>query len=219
MNEYYDAANGGRITQSQDLNGNTVTYNYTGSQLTSIYTTDTGGPQESTNFAYTGSGYISSISTSYFDSSGLPQTLTQEYYGYDTSGRLSTITTDLSPTDNSTSDGNTFVTTYGYLGTTDQISSITSSDGSSLTIGYFTGTAQVQTITQTVASGVTRVTTFSNTYGSGQETVTDPLQESPTSSPTAPPARSACSPRSTRTLPTAPGPTSTRSPPSAAGPG
>ncbi len=175
--ETYDWANGGRIMFATDLDGNKLTYTYTGAQLTSITTTDSGGRQDTTSFTYNGSNQLTSVSTSYWDiPSATQKTLTQEYYGYDAQGRLSTVTIDLSPTDNSVADGNKFTTTYGYQSTTSNlITSITGSDGSSLTIGYFSGANTVQTITQTVASGVTRTTTFSNNYGSGAEYVTDPL--------------------------------------------
>lgn len=174
LKEVYDGNSGGRIVSSADLNGNALTYAYTGALLTTVTTTDTGGHQDTTTLSYNGSNQLTSIVTSYWDiPSGTQKTLTQVYYSYDAQGRLSTITTDLSPTDNATSDGNTYVTTYGYQSTTSQlITSITQSDGSSLVIGY-NGSNQVTSLTQTVASGVTRVTTFS--YAAGVTTVTDPL--------------------------------------------
>jgi YD repeat-containing protein len=168
----------GRLSGAADPNGNKLTYNYSGSTLSSIYTTDNTGSQDYTSFNYNSSGQISSISTSYWNiQATAQQTLTQEYYTYDSLGRLSTITIDQSPQDNSISDGNTFVTTYGYSGSTALITSITGSDGSSLAIGY-NGSSQVTSVTQTVASGVTRATTFNygtGGAGSGLTTITDPL--------------------------------------------
>ncbi|HEY2710739.1 MAG TPA: Ig-like domain-containing protein [Caulobacteraceae bacterium] len=174
LQEVYDAAHSGRLTSITDPNGNAVTYSYTGALLTSITTKDTGGHQDTTTLVYNGSNQLTSVQTSYWNiQAGAQQTLTQVYYAYDTLGRLSTITTDLTPQDNSIADGATYVTTYGYSGTTDLITSIAQSDGSSLTITY-NGSNQVASLAQTVASGVTRTTTFNYTVA-GQTSVTDPL--------------------------------------------
>ena len=51
-------------------------------------------------------------------------TQTQVYYSYDSLGRLSRVTLDLSPQDNSVADGNSYVTAYTYQGTTDLVASI-----------------------------------------------------------------------------------------------
>ncbi len=175
LTEVYDAANGGRILTSTDTNGNAVSYHYSGALLSSVTTQDSGGHQDTTTFAYNGSNQLTSIQTSYWNiQAGAQQTLTQIYYAYDAQGRLSSVTTDLSPTDNSTADGNTYTTTYGYQSSTSSlVTSITQSDGSSLTIAY-DGSSRVSSLTQTVASGVSRTMTF-NYSVAGQTTVTDPL--------------------------------------------
>ena len=118
--------NAGLLLSSSDSSGNTVTYSYNGTLLTQIL--DASG--QLTNFVYSG-GNISQITTS---SNGITQT--QVYYSYDSLGRLSRVTLDLSPEDNSVADGNAYVTTYTYQGNTDLIASITQSDGTSIKFTY-----------------------------------------------------------------------------------
>jgi len=163
--ETYDNANGGRLIQSTDASGNSLTYTYTGSQLTKITTAN----GDYTTLVYTGS-LLTSLVTSYTSESQV-KTVTRTYYGYDASNRLTTVTTDLSPEDNSISDGKTYVTTYAYSGTTKLISTLTQSDGTSLSFGY-DGSSRVTSITQTVSSGVSTMTSF--VYGSNRTTMIDP---------------------------------------------
>jgi YD repeat-containing protein len=163
--EVYDNANGGRLVSSTDASGNALSYGYTGSQLTRITTAN----GDYTSFVYTGS-LLTSVVTSYTNASGL-QTETRVRYGYDGSNRLTTVTTDLSPNDNSVSDGKVYVTTYGYDGTSDRVNSITQSDGTSLSIAY-NANATVASYTQTTSAGVSQTTSF--TYGTNRTTVTDP---------------------------------------------
>src|SRR5262249_58662995 len=58
--------------------------------------------------------------------------LRQVEYGYDNSGRLTTVTADLTPADGSIVDGAVFITIYTYDGTTTRIASVTQSDGTSV---------------------------------------------------------------------------------------
>ncbi len=55
-------------------------------------------------------------------------------YGYDSQGRLASVTTTLgSDTDSTTG---SYTTTYTYQGTTDLISSVTQSDGTTVSYSY-----------------------------------------------------------------------------------
>ena len=104
------------------------------------------------------------------------------YYGYDGSNRLTSVTIDRSPSDGVITDNKTYITTYGYDGTSNRISSVvtTQNDGtgayttSNLAIAYVLAGSvyEVSSLTQTTAAG-TSVTSFS--YTAGQTTVTDPL--------------------------------------------
>lgn len=165
--ESYDHSNGGRITTSTDADGNALTYTYTGSLLTRIATAS----GERTDFTYSGNN-LTQIVTTKSDAS----TLTRVRYTYDGSNRLSTVTTDLSPTDNSVSDGNKVVTTYTYDGGSTRVATISQTGGAVLTIAYqLVGSDyRVSTLTQTVASGTTRQTGFSYDTTNKITTITDP---------------------------------------------
>jgi YD repeat-containing protein len=170
--ETYDAANGGRLCGATDSNGNSLSYTYDNS--TGLLKTVTTADGETTAFNYNGSNQVKSITTTRADTT----TLIRVRYTYDTSGRLSTVTTDLSPDDSSVSDGKKVVTTYAYDGTSDRVSKITQTGGAELDVTYTqlaSGAYAVHTLGQLVNSagtGTWRTTTF--TYGSGTTTVTDP---------------------------------------------
>jgi YD repeat-containing protein len=172
--ETYDATNGGRIVSATDANGNTLTYSYTGSQLTQV--TDADG--EYAALSYDTNGNLAQVSTYYYANAAAKasNTLTQEtsvFYTYDSQNRLSTVTTSLTPTDNSSTVGGEIVTTYGYDGTSNRITSIGQTGGAQVTIGYTLvgSNYQVSSVAQTTSTGVTNTTSFS--YGTGSTTVTD----------------------------------------------
>lgn len=167
--ETYSAHGAGtwRITGQSDTSGNTLSFTYTGDQLTRVTTADGGYIQ----YSWSGSN-ITLMVTGYTNlATSTSQTLTRTRYGYDGQGRLSTVTVDLTPENNSVSDGQAYTTTYTYHGTSNRIATISQTDGSSLAIGY-DGSGRVTSLTQTVASGDTRVTGF--TYLAGETRVTDP---------------------------------------------
>lgn len=155
----------GQLLDSKDTNYNQLTYTYTGFNLTRVTVTDATGIAEYTDLTWSGSNITQIVTTK--QGGG---TVTRTRYGYDGSGRLSTVTTDLSPTDNSIADNNTVVTTYTYSGTSNRIASIAQTGGALLSITY-DGSNRVSTIVQTMASGITNTTTF--TYNSGNTTIAD----------------------------------------------
>jgi YD repeat-containing protein len=133
--ETYDST--GKILNSRDASGNSVTFTYgTGAQANVILQITTISPS-------VGNGGDGSTSNVYLDytagtlnlakvrvvRNGVTETLT--YYTYDGQSRLSTVTVDLSPGDNSTTNNDTLVTTYAYQGTTNLVSSITQRKGGS----------------------------------------------------------------------------------------
>ena len=176
VKETYDASNGGRITTSADVDGNTLTYAYNASGLVSRVTTQDG---EYTAFIYSGNNLTQVQTWRHPDAAGaqaLAQT-TRVDYAYDASNRLTSVTVDLSPQDNSVSDGKVYVTTYGYDGTSRRLTSISQTDGSSLQIAYtqVAGVYRVQTLTQAAASGQARTTSFAYDTTNRVTTVTDPM--------------------------------------------
>ncbi|MFA5711917.1 Ig-like domain-containing protein, partial [Mycolicibacterium sp.] len=175
--ELYDNANGGRITSSRDADGNGLTYTYNASgQLTRVTTQDGGY----TALVWT-NGNLVRYETHYLDG-GVDKTLTRVRYGYDASNRLTSVTVDLSPADNSVSDGNTYVTTYGY-DASNRLTSITqganTSDPNAARVSFtyvqVGGASRVATVVQRAANGVTRTTSFSYDIVARVTTVTDPL--------------------------------------------
>lgn len=162
----WDRFNGsGQLLNSTDASYKQLTYTYTGNNLTRVTVTDATGTAEYIDLTWSGNNITQMVTTKQGGA-----TVTRTRYGYDGSGRLSTVTTDLSPTDNSIADNNKVVTTYTYSGTSNRIASIAQTGGALLSITY-DGSNRVSTIVQTMASGVTNSTTF--TYNSGNTTITD----------------------------------------------
>jgi YD repeat-containing protein len=163
--ETYDVAHGGRLSATADTYGNTLTYHYDSNNLLQWVTTQDG---EKTSFNYTGT-QVTSITTKRADNT----TLTRVYYGYDPQGRLSTVTVDLSPNDN-TLGSDAVTTTYSYFGNTDRVKKIVQTGGAEVDFTYVqqtSGIYAVQTVTQSMNGAVTQLTKL--TYGTGQTTVTD----------------------------------------------
>ena len=122
--EVYDST--GKLLRSLDISGNIRSYSYAGTLLTQI--TDASG--QSITFDYTNNN-LTDVKVL---SGGLPQTLT--HYGYDTQNRLTQVTVDLTPQDNSITDGKVYTTTYTYDGTSNRVAGITQTDGSSVSFTY-----------------------------------------------------------------------------------
>jgi hypothetical protein len=131
--EAYDSTNGGRITNSADTDGNALMFTYTVGGLLDRVTSQDGGY---VSFVYAGS-LLTKLVTQYVDSlTATNKSLTRVYYGYDGSNRLTSVTVDLTPEDNVTADGKTYVTTYTYDGTSSRVASIAQTDGSLLQVTY-----------------------------------------------------------------------------------
>jgi YD repeat-containing protein len=150
-----------RISQRSDTDGNSLTFTYSGANLTQVSTADGG------TIAYEWSGNrITRIVTTSQGAS-----LARTYYSYDSLGRLNGVTIDLSPNDFTVGSGATYTTNYTYVGNTKLVASISQTDGSRIDIGY-DGSNRVTSLTEVVAAGTTRTTTLA--YGSGYTEVTDP---------------------------------------------
>jgi len=167
--ETYDANNGGRIVSSADTDGAALAFTYANGLISRV-TTASG---EYTDLVYTGT-QLTQLTTGYTDG-GVSKTLTRTRYGYDSDGRLSTVTVDLSPEDGVIADGKTYTTTYGYDGTSKRIAWISQSDGSRLDVTYTLvgGEHRVAGLSQTAASGDLRATSFAYDTVNRVTTVTD----------------------------------------------
>ncbi|MDQ0072702.1 YD repeat-containing protein [Variovorax boronicumulans] len=163
--ERYESTGQGRLLTASDPAGNTLTYAYNANgTLQSMV--DANG--ETTYFDYTGTNLtqIRTVATG-------GATLTRVRYAYDSANRLSTVTVDLSPEDNSVADGQTYVTTYTYDGTSKRVASVTQKDGTSLAFTY----VQVGTDYRvaTVKDGLGQTTSYTYDTTARTTTVTDPM--------------------------------------------
>ena len=167
ITELYAAGNASewRITEQKDSDGNKLTFAYAGDKLTRVTTADGGY----TAYSWSGSN-ITSIVTGY-KNGNVTQTLTRTRYSYDDHNRLSLVTTDLSPEDNAIADDRTYATGYRYVGSTNRIAYIGQTDGSRVDFTY-DDSGRVTEISQTVASGETRLTQLY--YLSSYTAVIDP---------------------------------------------
>lgn len=156
-----------RLARSTNRSGHITQFSYSDGRLSRI----TGHDGGYLDYAWSGNLItgITSVSQG--------ATTIRTRYGYDGYGRLATVTVDRSANDNNIDNGDFYLTTYGYHGTSRLIASITESDGSSLRIDY-DGPNRVTRIEQGVASGVTRITTLA--YNAGNTVITDPLGQATT---------------------------------------
>ncbi|MEO6936655.1 MAG: LysM peptidoglycan-binding domain-containing protein [Collimonas sp.] len=161
--EVYDGAGSGRLLSTTDSNGNAVSYNYGANGLLSSVVDAAG---EATYYDYNGVN-LSQIRTVTADG----HTLTRVHYSYDAGNRLSVVTVDLSPADNSVADNLVYKTTYTYDGDSKRIAGVTQGDGSSQSFTYVQVGADYRIAT--VRDGLGQTTSY--TYDTGSTTVIDPL--------------------------------------------
>ena len=157
MAERYNASTGW-IKNSRDLSGNGFNYTFSGNLLTRI--TDVHSAQ-TLELKYSNNRLVR-VETRPSTTGAVTQ---QVHYAYDSSGRLTRVTTDLS-LNNSISDGNTYVTNYTYDGSSTRVKSISQSDGTSVNYTYINNSGRYKVHTVTDQTGVT---TF--TYSAGQTQV------------------------------------------------
>ena len=167
VKETYDwAAGQGKLLNEADNDGNTTTYTYNSAGLITRVTDASG---ENTFLDYTGTN-LTQVRVVKSDAT----TLTRVRYGYDTSNRLISVTVDLSPENNSISDGKTYVTNYTYVDDSNLIRSISQSDGTQLTFAYSRSAQGVYRIAR-VRDALDQLTTYSYDPTNRKTTVTDPL--------------------------------------------
>lgn len=128
--ERYDGS--GRLVALDDGDGNRINLTYLNGLLASIE--DASGQKTVFDYINHAAGTrISQIRTLASNGSALR---TDARYDYDTLGRLERVTYDLSPDDHSISDGRVFRTSYSYDGSSQRISRVSHSDGSSVSYSY-----------------------------------------------------------------------------------
>lgn len=123
----------GLLRQVKDATGTLIEYGYTTigaeEKLTSVK--DASGQE--LVLVYNAGGQLERLDTRNY--AGWPLAR-QVYYSYDAQGRLISVTTDLTPADNSTSDGKVYTTTYAYDGASSRIAGVSQSDGTSVSFTY-----------------------------------------------------------------------------------
>ncbi|OEC32750.1 YD repeat-containing protein [Pseudomonas cuatrocienegasensis] len=150
--ERYDGATG-RLVSETDTAGVQILYAYDDSgRLSSIK--DSASGQELV-LVYNAQGKLARLDTRTSAGGALTQ---QVYYSYDALGRLSSVATDLTPADNSISDGATYTTTYTYDGNSMRIASVAQSDGTSVAFTYQLVGTEYRVRTVSDASGMTTFT-------------------------------------------------------------
>ncbi|KQV92819.1 calcium-binding protein [Rhizobacter sp. Root1221] len=165
--ERYEAATG-RLLQLVDTSGNTLSYAYDNAGRLASVTTASG---EATYLDYSGNN-LAQLRTVVMTDTG-SQTLTRTRYTYDTADRLSSVIVDLSPEDNGVADGNVYVTTYTYDGTSKRVATVGQSDGTSLSIWYVQVGSEYRVASLT--DGSNQTTLFDYDTVTHRTTVTDPL--------------------------------------------
>ncbi|MEQ1551118.1 hypothetical protein, partial [Sphingorhabdus sp.] len=165
---YAPDSNGQRVVQKLDRDYNSITYSYLSDKINRITTAD----GNYTDLIWLGNN-LTELRTTYTDTqTGTTKTLTRTRYSYDSSNRLIKVMVDLSPEDNSITDGRVYETSYSYHGTSKLVASITQTDGSRLDFSY-DGSNRVTSFTEWVDSSTSRTTSFN--YGAGYTNVTDHL--------------------------------------------
>ncbi|HSW16760.1 MAG TPA: hypothetical protein VLJ86_06000, partial [Ramlibacter sp.] len=161
--ERYQTTGAGRLLASADTSGNRLVYGYDALGLLASVTTASG---DVTRYDYVGRNLaqINAIPVT-----GGPAARTR--YAYDASNRLTRVTVDLTPQDNSVADGKVFETVYTYDGASLRVASLTQTDGVAMRFTYVEVGGQSRVASVTDALG--QVTRFG--YGAGLATVTDPL--------------------------------------------
>ncbi|MES2538648.1 MAG: DUF6531 domain-containing protein, partial [Pseudomonadota bacterium] len=158
----------GKLLALTDMDGNTLAYRYTGNLLTSV--ADASG--ETTYLDYSGTSLVA-MHTVTADGA----THTRVRYGYDAQQRLTSVTLDLTPDDNSIADGQVYTTTYTYDGASTRLAGMVQSDGSRLDFAYTQladGSTRLSEIRQDMGEG-SRITRISYDLASHSTSVTDPL--------------------------------------------
>ncbi|CAN7457579.1 hypothetical protein LJR232_002921 [Aquipseudomonas alcaligenes] len=145
--ERYEGASG-RLVSLTDRSGVVTRYGYDASgRLSSVRDASSG---QELVLSYNAAGKLQRLDTRTATGGALTQ---QVYYGYDGLGRLVSVSTDLTPSDNSIADGKVYTTTYGYDGDSFRVASVSQSDGTAASFTYVLVGGEYRVRTVTDASG------------------------------------------------------------------
>lgn len=145
--ERYEGASG-RLVSLTDRSGVVTRYGYDASgRLSSVRDASSG---QELVLSYNAAGKLQRLDTRSATGGALTQ---QVYYGYDGLGRLVSVSTDLTPSDNSIADGKVYTTTYGYDGDSFRVASVSQSDGTTASFTYVLVGGEYRVRTVTDASG------------------------------------------------------------------
>lgn len=161
----YQFAGQSYITEQRDPSGNALTFTYANGKLTELRTAN----GERIQYGWSGSA-ITDIRT-FTLQGGAERMQTRTRYAYDSLGRLSHATVDLTPADNSIADGKSYGSAYTYVGDTRLIASVAQTDGTRADFEYDIY-QRVTAVTQTIDGSTARVTRLG--YDVDFTTVTDP---------------------------------------------
>lgn len=161
----YQFAGQSYITEQRDPSGNALIFTYANGKLTELRTAN----GERIQYGWSGNA-ITDIRT-FTLQGGTERMQTRTRYAYDSLGRLSHATVDLTPADNSIVDGKSYGSAYTYVGDTRLIASVAQTDGTRVDFEYDAHN-RVTSVTQTVDGSTTRVTRLS--YGTDFTSITDP---------------------------------------------
>jgi len=161
--EIYDGVTGLIESKADHRYGVSFTYTYDSNQQLAKVRDARG---DETYFDYL-NGNVSKIRTVLAGTTG---DFSRVSYQYDTSNRLTSVITDLTPENQA--DAKTYTVSYTYLGTSSQVETVTQSDGTRLTFAYVVHDGKNKVAGVTDALG--RKTSFDYSV-SGKTTVTDHL--------------------------------------------
>jgi len=167
--ETYNAT--GQLTTLSNLgSGASYSFSYTNNQLSQI----TAGDGDTLLFGYNTSNQLISLSIQEIPPGQTTAVTRQQVsYGYDSQGRLSTVTTTLgSDTDTSTA---SYTTTYGYDGTSDRVTSVSQSDGTTVSYTYTEDTQGAYQVTGITTGTGAAAQSLTISYGINSTTVTNAL--------------------------------------------
>ncbi|HUB90333.1 MAG TPA: hypothetical protein VMA74_11475, partial [Dyella sp.] len=167
--ETYNAT--GQLAALTDTSsGASYSFSYSNGQLSQIVAND----GDTLLFGYNTSNQLISLSIQEVPP-GQSTAVTRQAvsYGYDSQGRLTSVTTTLGSDTDPTSAS--YTTTYAYQGTTDLVSSVTQSDGTTVSYSYTQDAQGAYQVTGITTGTGSAAQTLNLSYGTNDTTVTDGL--------------------------------------------